>query len=69
MSPNEKAAFIVAQVQMMIAERDVMIAENVERAQQGFAPAHGPDEWEKMRQRWEPIFGYNSLLIFFRENI
>ena len=66
-TPAEKAAFITAQAQMMIAERDVMIAENIERERQCLAPAHGPEQWEEMRQRWESVLGYNALIAFFRD--
>ena len=66
-TPSEKAAFIIAQTQMMIAERDVMIAENIERERQGFSPANGPAQWEEMRQRWEPVLGYNALVSYLRD--
>jgi hypothetical protein len=66
-TPYEKAAFIAAQTQMMIAERDVMIAENTERERQGHAPANGPEQWEEMRQRWEHVLGYNALIAFFTD--
>jgi hypothetical protein len=49
----------------MIAERDVMVAENIEREQKGLAPANGPEQWEEMRKRWEPVLGYNALIVFF----
>ena len=65
-TPTEKAAFIAAQTQMMIAERYVMIAENIERERQGQSPANGPEQWEEMRQRWENVLGYNALIAFFR---
>jgi hypothetical protein len=68
MTPEQKAAFILAQTQMMVAERDVMIAENIEREQQGMAPANGPAEWEKMRKNWESTLGYNALLEFFYDH-
>ncbi len=67
MSPAEKAAFIAAQTQMMIAERDIMVAENIEREDRGVAMAHGPDEWERFRQAWEPVLGYNALTVFFHD--
>ena len=66
-TPAEKAAFIAAQTQMMIVEREIMIAENIEREQQGLSPANGPDQWDAMRQRWEPVLGYNALIAFFRD--
>jgi hypothetical protein len=66
MTPSEKAAFIAAQTQIMIAERDVMVAENNERERQGLSPAYGPREFEEMRLRWEKVLGYNALIAFFR---
>lgn len=65
-TPQEKSAFINAQTQMMIAERDVMHAENQERAFHGESPAYGSSEWEAFRQRWEAVLGYNALIQFFR---
>jgi hypothetical protein len=67
MTPDEKAAFIRAQTQMMIAERDVLVAENFERDRKGQAPAYGPKQWEEFRAAWEPILGYNALIAFFRD--
>lgn len=66
MEPSEKAAFIAAQTQMMVAERDVMVAENNERERQGFSRAYGPREFEEMKLRWECVLGYNALIAFFR---
>jgi hypothetical protein len=67
MTPEQKAAFIAAQTQMMIAERDVMIAENVERNWKLLAPANGPEQFEEMRQRWQNVLGYNEIIAFFRD--
>lgn len=65
MKSEEKAAFIFAQTQMMIVEREIMNAENIERERQGYAPANGPKQWEAFHQKWEPILGYNALISFF----
>lgn len=67
MTPEQKAAFINAQTQMMIAEREIMTAENIERDRKGYAPANGPDQWADFYNKWEPILGYNALINFFRE--
>ena len=68
MNENQKAAFIMAQTQMMIAERDVMMAENADREQHGLNPAHGPAQWEEFRKSWESVLGYNAVLLFFRDS-
>ena len=65
MTSAEKAAFIAAQTQMMIAERDVMIAENEDRIRGGWAPAHGPLQFQEFRLKWEAVLGYNPLMAFF----
>jgi hypothetical protein len=67
MTPDQKAAFINAQIQMMIAERREMEAENLERARQNLAPAYGPESWKAFQNKWEPVLGYNSLILFFRD--
>ena len=64
---EEKAAFINAQIQMMIAEREIMISENTEREQMGKSPANGPDQWKQFKEKWEGVLGYNALILFFRE--
>jgi hypothetical protein len=67
MTPEQKAAFISAQTQMMIAEREVMTVENAEREQQGLSPAYGSTQWEEFRLRWGNILGYNAIILFFSE--
>jgi hypothetical protein len=66
-TPEERAAFINAQVQMMIAERMIMEAENHEREQQGYSHAHGPEQWLAFYNKWDNVLGYNALVFFFRE--
>jgi hypothetical protein len=67
MTPEQKAAFINAQTAMMLAEREIMIAENIEREKQGFSEANGPQQWQRFHDEWEPILGYNALITFFRD--
>lgn len=67
MTPEEKAAFISAQTQMMINERQIMLAEDEARRLLGGAPANGPEQWADWHRRWEPVLGYNALLAFFKE--
>ena len=66
MTEEQKAAFINAQTQMMVTERDIMNAENIERRNQGYAEANGPEQWAALRDKWEPVLGYNALIAFFR---
>ena len=67
LTPIEKAAFITAQTQMMIAQRDVMLEENKERELAGLSQANGAREFERLLEQWEPILGYNALIAFFRD--
>jgi hypothetical protein len=65
MTHAEKAAFIAAQTQMMIAERDVMIAENEDRVRGGWTPSNGPQQFHEHLKKWEDVLGYNALINFF----
>ena len=67
MTPNEKAAFIMAQTEIMRSERILMESENEDRSRRGFAPANGPSQWAEFHTRWESVLGYNALISFFRE--
>lgn len=40
MTPEQKAAFINAQTAMMVAECEMMVAENMERERHGYALAN-----------------------------
>jgi len=66
MTPEEKAALIAAQTQILAIEIQVMLAENAEREEQGYSPANGPEQWEALRRIWEPVLGYNSVIEFFQ---
>lgn len=66
MTAEQKAAFIVAQTQMMVSERHMMMVENDERINQGLSPAYGSDEWQDWYQNWERVLGHNSLVDFFK---
>lgn len=65
MTPDQKAAFVIAQTEMMRVEMEIMRAENVERLRQNLAPANGPEQWAELNKRWEPILGYNALIQLF----
>lgn len=67
MTPDQKAAFIRAQTEMMVNERTAMLAANAERERAGYAAAYGEPQFDELNARWMPILGYNALLEFFRE--
>jgi hypothetical protein len=67
MTPEQQAAFINAQTQMMVTERIIMEAENKERELQGLSPAHGSKQFADFEARWKSVLGYNELIMFFRE--
>lgn len=67
MTPEQKAAFINAQVQMFILERSIMEAENLARERAGEAPAYGPKQYEELKAEWDPVLGYNSVISFFQD--
>ncbi len=42
-----------------------MLAENVERARGGWAPANGPEQWIAFHDKWENVLGYNAVISLF----
>lgn len=62
-----KAAFINAQVEMMRAEREMMLVENLERKEQGLSLAYGSKQWADFSKRWESVLGYNAILWYFNQ--
>lgn len=62
-----RTAFINSQIQMMIAEREVMLAENREREEQGLSHAHGSEQWEAFRKSWENTLGHNAVIELLRD--
>jgi hypothetical protein len=67
MTPEQKAVFINAQIQMMVVEKTIMDTENVARERAGEAPAYGPKQFEELQAKWEPVLGYNALISFFQD--
>ena len=65
MTPEQKAAFINAQIALMNAEKEIMLSENYERERKGHAPAYGPEQWQAFYDKWEAILGYNAVTKFF----
>jgi hypothetical protein len=68
MTPDQAAAFIQSQSQLMASERETMLAEDRERISQGLSPANGPEEWANHSKRWEPILGYNAVTMLFQQS-
>ena len=66
MTDELKAAFINAQTAMMRAEMEGMLAENQYRMTCGNSPAYGEEAFIELRQRYEPILGYNSLITYIQ---
>ena len=67
MTPEQKAAFINAQIALMMIEKEIMTAENIEREKQGLSHANGPQQWQDLYDNYAPIIGYNACYEFFRE--
>lgn len=65
MTQEQKASFINAQTAMMQAEMNMMLAENQNRLNNNESLAYTEDQFLNFMQRWEPILGYNSLILFF----
>jgi hypothetical protein len=68
MNANQSAAYINAQMALMTAETQAMIAENLERQNQGLSLAYGPNEWFSFIKQWKSVIGHNAVAELFREN-
>jgi hypothetical protein len=62
MSEEMKAAFVVAQCEMMRVELEGMLAENQHRMNTSGSIAYGEEAFEALRTRYEPVLGYNALM-------
>jgi len=62
-----KEAFINAQTAIMLAEMEVMKAEDRERLNQGHTEANGPEQWQEFVDKWQPVLGYNSVIEYLRD--
>lgn len=68
MTAEEKAAFINAQTALMLIEKEIMTAENLEREKQGLSHANGPSQWQALYDNYIHIIGYNACHeLFSRE--
>jgi len=67
MTPEQAAAFVVAQTALFNCELAAMVAENMQRAAVGSSMAYGADAFEALAARYEGVLGYNAVLSLFRE--
>lgn len=51
---------------MCLLDIQVMEAENAERRRLALTPAHGPEEWKALKERWEPVLGESAVLGLFK---
>lgn len=68
MTHNEAAAFINAQTALMLMEKEILIAENLERERQGLAPANGPQQWRDLLNCYHHTIGENACYELFRNS-
>ena len=65
MTPEQRAAFINAQVACALIDLAGMQAENSARQQLGQAPAYQEDSFQVMMRRY--LIGHNEVLAFFQQ--
>ena len=67
MTPEQKVAYINAQVALFNAEIEGMKAENVHRLNCSNSIAYGGDEFYNVCKNWGNVLGSNALIEFFKE--
>jgi hypothetical protein len=67
MTPEQKAAFINAQVAMFNGTIAAMIWHNEERLSHGHSIAYGPDAFEEAITKAETVLGANAVIAFFAD--
>lgn len=67
MTPEQAAAFIVAQAAMLNARIAGMVAENMQRAALGHSMAYGADEFFAVEREFDNYLGYNAVVALFHE--
>lgn len=67
MTPEQKAAFIVAQAALFNARVAGMQAENQHRLSCGEPVAYADDEFQRVIAEGEGVLGHNAVCIFFQE--
>lgn len=66
MTPNQAAAFVIAQAAMMNARIAGMVAENQCRERRGDSPAFGEAEFAAVEQEYGGTLGHNAVIEIFR---
>jgi len=66
MTPEQKAAFIMAQAAMLSAEIAGMVAENQARSHRGESPAYTQIAFQEAESRYS-ILSWNGALEFLRD--
>lgn len=65
MTPEQKAAFVVAQAALLNARVAGMTAENQYRSSRGLTIAYGEDAFVSLEREFEGTLGHNAVLLFF----
>jgi len=65
MTPEQKAAYVMAQAALLNAKVASMQAENAVREQLGYAEAYGVKEWEDVLEKAQRVIGHNAIIKFF----
>lgn len=67
MTPEQKAAYVVAQAALLNAELAMAQADNKMREMQGYAPAYDGVAFADMLRRYEATIGHNAIMELFKE--
>jgi len=67
MTPEQRAAFIMAQTAMLQAELALMQAANKEREMNGYSIAYGEEQFGDLLRKYEPVLGLSSVIEFFKD--
>ena len=65
MTPEQKAAFVIAQAACMNAELEAMKAANIDRLERGYSTAYGEDEFLSIPAKYG--LEHNTVVAFFQE--
>ena len=66
MTPEQKAAFIVAQAAMLNSLIAGMQAENAMRSHRGETPAYVEEDFFRLHQEYASVIGHNAVLEYFQ---
>jgi len=65
MTPEQKAAFVVAQAALLNARIAAMNAANANRAITGLSPAYDEGDFAKLESYYEGALGWNAVITLF----